>query len=701
MYSHDTGECWNPNFYPLNIELDSFNCTHAIGWTELKSIYKEVENTIKVYVPLNACREVWIHKIKNLSEKVQELSLFSLFSFQNEGNGGNRCMYNKNEGLVSNYGFPRHLRYDEKEKLEGVHTNFVYMFSNIDPTSYDCSERRFFGSDNTGLIPQAVSAGICFNSESAGENPAGIFQHKFTLGPNDEIEFFIATGCVNNLAQAKEVKQQLVQRGVINKELEEVDRYWDSVCNHFTIETPDQNLNYFMNYWLKKQIEMLTKCNRISESCPIRNQLQDVMGYALIHGEEALQRVEMLFKRQLTSGFVPQWYNIHGGESIHSAMLYKDAPVWLVLCTCKIVQQTGDLSFLDRMVEFLDSNEKVPIYEHLLKAVYFLGSDIGQHGLCLMGDGDWTDPINGPGRLGRGESTWTTVSLKYAIQQLIPLCLLKNDKETVNKLEQLAEKLDQAVNNNCWDGEWYIAGFNDDAIPFGKSSDKEGRIFLNTQTWAIISQTARGERLEKCKATINSLNTPAGPVLLQPAFSDWDPVWGRISIKLCGTTENGSVYCHASMFKAFADCVTGSGSNAYDTIMRTLPTNPYNPPEKNLQVPIFIPNYYYGLTDSSSFGQSSMFNSTGTVAWMLITVLEQLLGIKATVDGLKVQPCIPAAWREIKIQRSFKDAVYNITIYNTNSVKTDVCKIVVNGVEAAEAILPYKIGETYTVLVNM
>jgi cellobiose phosphorylase/cellobionic acid phosphorylase len=366
-----------------------------------------------------------------------------------------------------------------------------------------------------------------------------------------------------------------------------------------------------------------------------------------------------------------------------------------------LLNQCGDQELLLRQVGFKGSSNSATIYRHLLLAVNYMAGETGAHGLCLMGDGDWNDPINGPGRLGRGESAWNTMALVYAIQAVLPFCGRLGDKENTERLNTLAGQLADAVNRTCWDGGWYVAGFDDDGIPFGTAQDEEGKLFLNTQTWAIMSGIARGERLAKCLAAIDSLDTPFGPRLLEPPFSGWNPKWGRISLKLAGTTENGSVYCHASMFKAFADCIAGRGSEAWQTISRTLPTNPDNPPGQNGQVPIFVPNYYFGLADSPNYGKSSHHVSTGTVGWMLWTTLEYALGIRATAIGLVIDPCIPAEWPEYTVERKYRSASYRIHVLNPARISRGTVKVTVDGEAWMAAALPYEAGREYQVTVQL
>lgn len=698
LLDHDTGDIWCPAYRPLKSGVEDYTCTHDLGYTEIRSRYQGIEAAIRVFVPMEGQQEVWTVKLTNRSGNPRRLSLFSVFALENGGVMGSKCTYNGETQILSSFSFPYHVAYEDKEKCSG-HTNWVYVYSDRRPDSWDCSQRRFFGGDDVHEIPAAVANGKCSGKQAEAENPIGALHHNIELAQGEEAAVRFVVGCAGSPEEMAENRERLERKGY-DMLLQEVEEHWEAVSGTFLVDTPDPNVNAFMNYWLKKQIVLQTRTNRMSNYCPIRNQLQDALGYAMVDGPGAAEYMISVLEGQEKNGFIKQWIMTDGSPPKHLCLVnHTDGPVWLLLCFTALINQCGDARLLHRKVKFKETDENASIYEHLMLAAEYMASATGEHGLCLIGDGDWNDPINGPGRLGRGESAWNTMALVYAVRAMLPFCTLLGDTDGAARLEAIADRFDEAVNNTCWDGAWYVAGFDDFGDPFGTAADPEGKLFLNTQTWAIMAGIARGERLEQCLQAIDSLDTPFGPRLLEPAFSEWNPKWGRISIKLAGTTENGSVYCHASMFKAFSDCVAGRGQHAMDTVVKTLPTHADNPPGVNLQVPIFVPNYYFGLKDSPNYGQSSHHHSTGTVGWMLWTTLEYVLGARATVQGLTVDPCVPEAWEEYRVERTFRNARYMIAVKNPEGSGKGVKQVLVDGREWTESILPYKEGATFEVTV--
>jgi cellobiose phosphorylase len=700
LKDQETGEAWSPLYQPLKTEPEAYECIHSLGSTEIRSVSQEIASSIHVFVPRAGQQEIWTVTLTNTGVKPRSLSLFTAFSLENGGVMGSKCQFDQESQILSSYSFPYHVTYGQKAGCDD-HTNVVYVYPDYPADSYDCSQRAFFGGDDIYELPAAVQKGHCSGRQAEAENPLGALQQIMTLQPGEQAVRHFVAGCASSLEEIRSSKAELAVKGYAVL-LQEAEDYWEGITGMFRVETPDADVNAFMNIWLKKQIVMQTRTNRMSSYCPVRNQLQDALGYALVDPAGAAEYMISVLQGQERSGFIQQWIMTDGSPPKNLCLLkHTDGPVWLVICMTALLNQCGDPELLLRQVGFKGSSDSATIYQHLLLAVDYMAGETGAHGLCLMGDGDWNDPINGPGRLGRGESAWNTMALVYAIQALLPFCGQLGDKENAEHLNTLAGRLADTVNRTCWDGAWYVAGFDDDGTPFGTAQDEEGQLFLNTQTWAIMSGIAGGERLEQCLAAIESLDTPFGPRLLEPPFSGWNPKWGRISLKLAGTTENGSVYCHASMFKAFADCIAGRGSEAWQTISRTLPTNPDNPPEENGQVPIFVPNYYFGLADSPNYGKSSHHVSTGTVGWMLWTTLEYALGIRATAHGLVIDPCIPAEWPEYIVERKYRSASYRIHVLNPARISRGTVKVTVDGEAWADATLPYEAGREYRVTVRL
>ena len=74
--------------------------------------------------------------------------------------------------------------------------------------------------------------------------------------------------------------------------------------------------------------------------------------------------------------------------------------------------------------------------------------------------------------------------------------------------------------------------------------------------------------------------------------------------------------------------------------------------------------------------------------------VEQLLGVKATVHGLTVNPIIPADWDNVECCRTFKKASYHITVKRG-------AETTVNGKAFDGKYLPYADGEHFEVVFGL
>lgn len=662
VLNHDTGEAFCPTTQPYRSELDSFLCEHGLYYSKLCASKGGMEFTAKVFVPISKPCEIWEITLRNDTDRVTEVSVFSGVPFENNSPMGGECRYEKEDGYIYKYSFPYHVFYEDKEKMEGKKA-YYFMYSDRVMDSYEGGAQRFFGCANRNMLPSAVLNEKCSSRDYEGayegksEFFLGAAQHRLRLKPGEEQSFHI----VLSAASSKEEIKDFLRGLDVSAEWEALQTKWQTYEDVLTIETPDKNLDAMVNFWVKKQSILLTRLNRMSTYCPVRNQLQDALGYSVIEPREALEFALRVLRRQQFDGFLKQWYMTDGSPEVKLCLIkHSDAPVWLMICMTEIIGQCQDVTIYDRMEGYIDSDKKESVYIHLIKAAEYLGRAVGEHGLCLMLDGDWTDPINGAGRLGRGESTWLSMATVYAVDRLMEVSSYRKDTENCEKLRKIRQRLSEAINAYCWCGKWYVCGFDDSGNAFGKAGDSEGELFLNAQTWALISGVAQGERKEAVIRAIDDLETEFGSLLLKPAFKGWNSTWGRISIKQEGTSENGSVYCHGSMFKAYGDCINGDGDRAYRTVAGTLPTNPKNPPEHNLQCPIFVPNYYFGLDNSPNYGESSCNYSTGTAGWLMWVVLNGILGVKRGIGGTVIKPILPKDWKQCRVKIGGKEYVIQI-----------------------------------------
>lgn len=632
-------------------EGTSYEAEYDLGSNKITETFPGTKVQFRVLVPTKGKQEAWSITVENTADEAEIYDLFCHFPFVNNGPMGGECRMDESGYFVYKFSFPYHVFYEDMEKVKDNYA-YTYIISNRTITSYAGSAQEFWQQDNPYALPLSVEQGNCTDVPGEGDDLAATLHFRLSLAPGEKEEIQLLLG---SAVEKKEIQKLVEQKPAFDEMLQQVRTLWQERCEAYHIETPFTELNHLCNRWFLKQAVYQSRLNRSSVYCPVRNQLQDALGYSMVEPEEALKIALKVLRRQHRNGYLKQWYMVDGSPERDLCKIeHSDACIWLLLCITEIIQNTGDKNHFSQVAPYMDDEQGDTVLEHLKQAARYMYSQVGTHGLCLFKDGDWTDPINGAGRGGKGESVWNSMALIFAIRQLTRIF---PDQE----LQHMADEMEHRVNTHCWDGSWYIAGFDDEGKPFGCNTDAEAQLFLNTQTWAFIAGIVPKEKIDTLVKSIESLRVPFGYRLLSPAFSGWNPTWGRISIKQKGTTENGSVYCHASMFKALGDCMRGDTDAALDTILMTLPVNPENPPERNLQLPLYVPNYYFG-EEGPNFGKSSCHSMTGSNAWLLWVMLQYILGIKTTVDGIHSDSHLPQRLQGTKVSRKYRGEIYYFSL---------------------------------------
>ena len=687
IHDHKTGKAFHLNAIENN---PNYLCKFYMNKTVLSNDSDGLKTDVCIFLPTDEKKEMWKVTLTNSTNEEKEISLFSVTGFFANGTMGGTCVYENN--TIINYAFPYHVYYEDKEKAENQ-VGYYYLTTDKAPTACDMSTYRFWGNYAKVGMPAAVVNGKCSDVAGEVENFVGAMQHKFTLAAGESQSVYFAIGCAVKASEITEYQSKFTSAYAQGK-LDESDAYWNALADSSTIKTNDESFDALMNYWFKRQSAHMTFSHRGGPCAPMRNDLQDALGYALSDPEDTIPFMYDVLKRQRKDGYIKQWFNLNGDMAGLCLLEHCDGPVWIGVCLPILVNQCGRPEMLNDMIPYSDGGEGT-LLEHIVNAIEYATNDTGKHGLCLMRDGDWTDPMNGIGRLGIGESTWTTLAAIYGAQLAAELCEAIGDTENKKKLDEIASRLEMAVNDHAWDeaAGYYYGGWHDDGKPFGYSED--GIIVLNSQSWAVLTGVAKGDRLARTRANIEKISTTFGVYVNYPPFMEWNPRWGRLSIKRPGTTENGCVYCHASMFKAAGDARVGDGDALFDTLYRTTPHNKYNPTEVNRQLPLFVPNYYYSLEGSPNFGRSSNGYGTGTVTWFQMLTLENLLGMRKTIRGIELSPTLPKDWDNVEITRTFKNAEYHVTY------KRSANGITVNGKAIEGNILPYADGQSYEVVAGI
>ena len=368
---------------------------------------------------------------------------------------------------------------------------------------------------------------------------------------------------------------------------------------------------------------------------------------------------------------------VHGLEDACS-----DDALWLVASICEWVVETGDYDFLGQVIPYADSGDGT-VYEHLTRILDFSAKYIGHHGICLGLRADWNDCLN----LGGGESAMVSFMHHWVINVFIGIAKYLGRQADIEKYNQIAEQIRKACEEHLWDGEWYIRGFTKKGIKIGSHESEEGKIFLNAQTWAVLSGVASPERARQCMDAVNQyLYCQFGLHLLWPSYSKPNDDIGYVTRVYKGVKENGAIFSHTNPWAIIAECLLGRAERAMKFYNAMLPYNQNDLIETRQAEPYSYCQFIMGR-DHQAHGRARHPWLTGSAGWFYTAVTKYILGIRPTCWGLVIDPCIPSDWKRLKVIRKWRGATYFINITNLHGVQKGAKVVKLNG-EPARCPIP-------------
>jgi len=352
-----------------------------------------------------------------------------------------------------------------------------------------------------------------------------------------------------------------------------------------------------------------------------------------------------------------------------------------------LVEERGDLTLLNKIVPYFECGEKGTVWDHMVRAMRHLAAATGKHGLCDQFYGDWNDGLEATKEAGERESVMVSMQLCHGLLEVEKIARLRNDSAIAAEARQLHEEFSKRINEVAWDGAWYVRTICGDGYRIGSRANKEGKIFVNTQSWAILSGTAQGDRARQCMESVDKhVEVDLGWRICAPSYTEYDPRVGRMSNSMPGASENGGCYCHAAGFKGVADCVLGRPEQAWNTFCKVAPDHPKNPIGRSGLEPFSFTNSY--TTIKLVYGQSGYPWRTGTAGWMTVLLVEWILGARRSLNGLLVSPCLSKQIKHASVSRRFRGARYDITLDNSAGRCMGAREITMDGQRIQGNVLP-------------
>lgn len=508
---------------------------------------------------------------------------------------------------------------------------------------------HFTRADYSVAAPKILWGWNCDGRPGYGPDCAGIVQVKLTIAPGqtERADFILGqTGSTEEVLQLRSrLSPDALDAWCLAAEAVERER-----ANTFTIDVGVPLYNGLFNIFLKKQLY-----NYLINKSGFRDNLQTDIALALADPQAAQDNFIRALASQYTNGSVP-----HGFRPLNRQQ-YSDKPAWILHTLPALIQETGNFELLNRTVPFLESNQSASVWEHALRAMRFLANDTGANGLCDQHHADWNDGLEATEEAGARESVFVTMQLCYGLREMAALARRIGDSAVAQEADASYNIFKERLNTVAWDGEWYTRTHCGDGYVIGSKNCAYGRIYLNTQSWAVLSGVAGGERAQDIMRKVDELlETDIGFRICDPAYAHYDPRVGRMSNSMPGANENGGCYNHAAGFKAVADCMLGRAEQAWRTFVKVTPDSPHNPISQSGAEPFSFVNSYSSVPQI--YGASGYAWRTGTSGWMAQLLIEYILGARRHYDGLYIDPCLPRALPKAKLLRRFRGAVYEIAL---------------------------------------
>lgn len=678
----ETGAYWSPTALPACVAANKndYRCRHGFGYSVFEHHDAGIFSEMTTYVAMDAAVKFVVIKLNNRSNRTRQISTTAYWELVlGEWRHQNLMHITTELDAATGAIFARN------PYGHAIAKRIVFAHCNEQTASVTGNRTEFIGR-NAGLTsPAAMRRKKLSGKTGAGLDPCAAIQAPITLleGQTRTLVFIFGT------AQSVNEAQTLIQRfgGIAGAALalDAVHEYWNHTLGAVEVNTPDAELNVLANGWLVYQIISSRLWGRSGTyqsggAFGFRDQLQDTL--ALLHASPWLAREQIIrcAERQFPQGDVQHWWHPPNGQGVRTH--FSDDYLWLPYAVCRYVLATGDSAILDESIPFIEgrllnsheeayydlpqrSNESASLYDHCVRAIKY-GLSFGEHGLPLMGCGDWNDGMNLVGREGKGESVWLAWFLFDNLQKFSQIAAIKNDPFAEICINE-AEKLRVNIEKNAWDGQWYKRAFFDDGSPIGSAENDECKIDSISQSWSTLSKGGDHIRANQAMASVNAhlVNDDARLIkLLDPPFNTSTPEPGYIKGYVPGVRENGGQYTHAAIWATMAFAMQGEHARAWELFSML---NPINHARNLAEVSVYKVEPYVMSADiyaaTQHLGRGGWTWYTGAAGWMYQLSLETLLGITLENHTLHIAPRVPVSWDNYKIKYRFKDTFYHINIY--------------------------------------
>lgn len=721
FYIKEAGKSpWSPTFHPVDAQLDDYRCRHGMGYTVFETKKDDLVAQMTFFVPIGENCEVQHVVLKNTAatEKCFRFTAAVEWCLWNTVDDSTNFQRNLNIGEVEKEGSVIYHKTEYRERRD----HYAYYGVNAPVVGYDTDRDHFLGQFGTFANPQAVVNGRTGDFLAHGGAPMAGLGLDVHLNPGEETSFVFVLGYGQNPRDKKFLSPGVIRKdtayrvlekfsceAAVDTALKELSAYWEGLLGIYRLSSEDEKLDRMVNIWHQYQCMVTFNMSRSASyfesgtgrGMGFRDSCQDLLGFVHMAPERARERIIDIASIQWADGSTYHQYQPltkRGNNDVGSG--FNDDPLWLVACTYAYISETGDWSILEHPTPFDNvQGSEQPLLEHLRRSVRYTMTHKGPHDLPLIGRADWNDCLNlncfseepgesfqttGPSEGPVAESVFIAGMFVLYGSQYARICEKLGLYEEAEEVMTAVAAMTDAVKTAGWDGAWFVRAYDAFGNIVGSHRCEEGQIFIEPQGMCVMAGigTEDGKAHQALDSVRERLLGKYGVELLAPCYTVYHKELGEITSYPPGYKENGSIFCHNNPWISIAETVLGRGDNAFDIYRRTCPV--YQ--EEHSEIRRVEP-YVYAQTVAAraSHEEGAARNSwlTGTAAWTFVNISQYILGVKPTLEGLLLDPCLPADLREYRVDRRYRGAVYHIHVLQTGEYS-----LTVNGKRIAGKVIP-------------
>jgi len=704
FFINDGGRVWCPTWAPVRGEVEGYECRHGFGYTRITSESHGVRASQLMFVPLDETAEVHQLTLTNTGDSPKDLDVFSYVEFCLWDAWDDQTNYQRNLSLaemeVDDSAIYHLTEYRERRD------HFAVYGVNRPIVGFDTDRDTFVGAYNhlgEAEVPRRTQSQ---NSMASGWYPIASHHIRVHLEPGATDQMVFVLGYVENDPDDKWESPGVVKKDrarallsrfstgdQVSEAMAKLRDYWEDLLSVFRVESSDAKLDRMVNLWNPYQCMATFNLSRsasyfetgIGRGMGFRDSNQDLLGIVSMVPSRARQRLLDLAATQFRDGSAYHQYQPltkRGNDDLGSG--FNDDPLWLVWGAAAYINETGDLDVLNESVPFEnDESLSKSLIDHLIASWRHVMDNLGPHGLPLIGRADWNDCLNlNAFTTTPGESFQTTTNKEGGIAESVFIagmfCAIGPDLADLlhrvgrDDLSQSlcgdVETMREAILTCGWDGEWFLRAYDAFSAPVGTHTDTEGQIFIESQGMCVMAGVGvdEGYAAKALDSVAERLSSEHGIALVAPAYRSYRVNLGEISSYPPGYKENGGVFCHNNPWIVIAETIAGSPQRALDYYRRITPAYRESISEVHQLEPYVYAQMIAG-PEAPRFGQAKNSWLTGAAAWAYHAVTNWILGVRASLDGLIVDPKIPDGFGDVRLTRVFRDATYHISVHGSGT----------------------------------